>query len=498
MPSDPSSASDSAGDPRKFPVVNPETQRTLRELTATSESELVAAVTRARAAQTAWQQFSVASRARALRQFVRRLAADTALIDTLVAESGKPRYEAEAFELLYLVELTRYLCSRRGRLPLQEVRGRPSILPHRRTRVRWEPLGVIGVIGPFNWPILNNFADCVAPLLAGNAVLLKPSPLTPLCSLTIAERWRSAGMPDGLFQVLCGGAQVGARLLESIDGVLFTGSAAVGRQVARSCAERLIPCVLELGGHGVMIVRADADLAGAARAAVWGACANSGQVCVRIGRVVVHASVADRFVTELQRTVSALELGPLHQAHQVDRARELVRDAIERGARLVSGGKSEARSANRFIPTLVDHVSSSMRLAREECLAPVLAILRAADDEQAIAIANDPPAGLAASVWSEDLRAARRIGEQLTSGTVSINDVLTHYLAVESPLAGVHGSGLGYRHGPEAIRQFCRPRTILEPAWPFGWLGKWGLRRLAFPYRDSTLRALRWVMRWRA
>jgi succinate-semialdehyde dehydrogenase/glutarate-semialdehyde dehydrogenase len=467
-------------------------------LTATSEPELVAAVARARAAQTTWQHQSVASRARLLRRFVRTLVADTELIDTLVAETGKPRHEAEAFELLYLVELTRYLCSRRGRNPLKEVRRRPSILPHRRTRVRWEPLGVIGVIGPFNWPILNNFADCVAPLLAGNAVLLKPSPLTPLSSITIAERWRNAEMPDGLFQVLCGGEQVGSRLLESVDGVLFTGSAAVGRQVAQSCAKRLIPCVLELGGHGAMIVRADADLAVAARAAVWGAFANSGQVCVRIGRVVVHASVADRFVVELQRAASALELGPVQQAHQVDRARELVRDAIERGAALVSGGKPEERSANGLTPTLVDHVSGSMRLAREECFAPVLAILRAADDEQAIAIANDPPAGLAASVWSEDLSAARRIGLQLLSGTVSINDVLTHYLAVESPLAGVHGSGLGYRHGPEAIRQFCRPRTVFEPTWPLGGLGKWGLQRLAFPYREPTLRALRWVTRWRA
>src|SRR5262249_29826833 len=275
---------------------NPATGEILGEVPVQGVTEVTAAVARARAAQPAWGALPFAERARALRRLARALRDDPSFLETLAAESGKPLYDAELMELFYLLELVRYYTGRAGRRALRDDLRHPLIFATKRARVVHHPRGVVGVIGPWNWPLLNNYADCVAPLAAGNAVVLKPSEHTPLTSLRVAALWRELGLPDGVFQVVPGRGEAGQALCATCDMSCLTGRAATGRQVAGGCGERRVPVVVELGGKSAMIVLADADLPRAARAAVWSGFAHSGQVCIRTERVLVEEAVAERFL----------------------------------------------------------------------------------------------------------------------------------------------------------------------------------------------------------
>jgi acyl-CoA reductase-like NAD-dependent aldehyde dehydrogenase len=374
---------------------------------------------------------------------------------------------------------------------------------------------VVGVIGPWNFPLLNNFADCVAPLVAGNAVVLKPSEQTPLTSLRIGALWREAGMPPDVLQVVAGRGDAGAALAAAADMIFFTGSAAVGRNIAAAAGARLAPAVLELGGKSAMIVLADADLPRAAHAAVWSGFAGSGQICVRTERVLVEAAVADRFIELAAAEIGRLRQGPpargaaaagradvdvgaITFAPQVERALRQIADAVARGARVVAGGSPRADlGAGRFFaPTLLADATPEMAVMREETFGPVLPVMRVRDAEEALRIANDSPLGLSGSVWSGDAGRAVALARRLETGSVAINDVLVNYFCVEAPLGGVKGSGIGLRHGPEGLRQFCRIETIVEDHPLLGWLSPFVGRELTFPYKSRTQRLLRRFMRW--
>jgi acyl-CoA reductase-like NAD-dependent aldehyde dehydrogenase len=499
-------------------VTDPTTGLPLATVPVADGAAVDAAWQRARAAQPAWGALSLRERARMLRTLARRIRDDERLIHALVAESGKPRYEAEAIEIFYTLELTRALTSRRARRALADELRAPFVFAYKRARVVKHPRGVVGVIGPWNWPLLNNFADCVAALLAGNAVLLKPSEWTPLTSLRVAELWRELALPDGVFQVLPGRGAVGAALCDRCDMIFFTGSQAVGRRVAARCGERLIPAVMELGGKSPFIVLADADLPRAAKAAVWGAFAHSGQVCVRPECVLVEASVAERFEGLCRELVLGLrqgtgpdpdgeteiDVGAMTFAPQMRHAEAQVADAVARGAVVVAGtghpiaaeASSAAAGGPRFFsPTLLTQVPADARVAVEETFAPVLPIVRVRDAEEALRIANASPLGLSGSVWTRDRARGRALARRLQAGSVCVNDVLTNYFIVEAPLGGTKGSGLGVRHGPEGLLQFCRLETIVEDRRGLGWLAALVSGQLMFPYRRRTLRLLRWLMR---
>ncbi|HEX6243398.1 MAG TPA: aldehyde dehydrogenase family protein, partial [Polyangiales bacterium] len=420
-----------------------------------------------------------------------------------------PRYEAELFELLYTLELTRFYTSGAGRRALSdEVRG-STFLPHKRARIVYHARGVVGVIGPWNWPLLNNFADAIGPLLAGNAVVLKPSEWTPLTSLRVAELWREAGLPEGVFQVVTGGVETGKALVEHSDMIFFTGSHRGGTAVAQAAAARLIPCVLELGGKSAMIVCADADIERAARAAVWSGFAHSGQVCIRTERVFVEEAVAERFTALCAEYTRALTHGPgtdkevfdvgaMTFPPQMERARLQVEDALAQGGKLLAGGARAAdRPGNFFAPTLISEAKLSMRVMTEETFSPVLPIMRVASAEEALRLTNDSQLGLSGSIWSSDTARARALARRVESGTVCINDVLFNYLYVEAPLGGVKQSGLGLRHGPESLRQFTRIQTIVEDRPLFGAISKLVMRMFAFPYQRKVLALVRKVMKLR-
>ena len=493
-------------------ITNPATGELIREVPAADPAAADAALARARAAQPAWAALPFAERARILRRLARALRDDPTFADTICAESGKPRFEAEGIEVFYILELTRYYTGRKGRRALADDVRRPFVFVNKRARVVHHPRGVVAVIGPWNWPLLNNYGDCVAPLTAGNAVILKPSEHTPLTSLRVAELAREVGVPDGVFQVVPGRGDVGAALTAAADMIFFTGSASTGKQVAQAAAARLVPAVLELGGKSPMIVLADADLPRAARAAVWSGFAHSGQVCVRTERVIVEAAVADRFVELAAAEIARLRQGPpslgkpdtadvdvgaITFAPQIDRAERLIADAVAHGARIVTGGARRTDLPGRFFaPTLIDGATADMAVIREETFGPVLPVMRVPDAEAALRAANDSPMGLSGSIWSGDASRARALARRLQAGSVCLNDAMVNYFVVEAPLGGIKASGSGFRHGPEGLRQFCRLETIVEDHPLLAWLSPLlGRELMTFPYKSRTQRLLQRFMR---
>lgn len=472
----------------------------MRDSEGDSRELVDAAMARARQAQAGWSLLSFRERGRALRRLAAWARDDAELACIISEETGKPLFEGIGFEIGYLCEVTRFLAGRKGHRALREERRSSLILPHKRARVAWKPRGVVAVIGPSNFPLLNNFGDAVAPLLAANTVLLKPSPHTPRTSRRMQVLWKEAGLPESVFQVVEGGVESSRALVDSCDMVFFTGSVAAGREIAARAGQRLIPCVAELGGKSAMIVLADADVRAAARAAVWGAFAGAGQVCVRVERVFVEAPVAEEFAGLVAAETKSLRLGtedadvgPLSLPSQVERCRAQVADAIARGAQVIAGG-GEPVGMN-FPPTVLDRVEAAAAVAVEETFGPVLPILRVTDAEEAIRLANASSFGLSGSVWSRDAAHARDIARRIEAGSLCINDVLVNYFFVSAPLGGTKASGLGFRHGPEALRQFCYPQTIVEDRPLAQPLAAWVRRQLGFPYRQRVLTVLRWLLK---
>jgi succinate-semialdehyde dehydrogenase/glutarate-semialdehyde dehydrogenase len=488
-------------------VVSPSTGELLAELPAAGPSEVAAAVTGARAAAPSWAALPLRDRAAALKRWRREVLDDPELPRILVRESGKPRHEAEGSEVLYFCEVTRFVGAAARRALGTERRG-TVLFATRRTDVHHVPLGVVGVIGPWNFPILNNAADALAPLVAGNTVVLKPSEVTPLTSLRMEELWRRAGNPPDVFRVVAGRGDAGAALVDLVDGVMFTGAVATGRKVAARCGERLVPCVTELGGKSPFLVLAGADLPRAARSAVWSSFLHSGQACIRTERILVEESVADEFERLLVERVRALrqgvpdpdgvrehDLGAVTFERQIEIVERQIAEAVSRGARVVAGGKRRSDLAGNFFePTVLSGVTREMEVFREETFGPLVPILRVKDAEEALRLANDSHLGLNATVWGPE-RTARRIAERIESGNVIVNDALVNYLLVSAPLGGAKASGVGVRHGVEGIRAWTRPRAVNVGRPLLTPVNRLVQAYMAFPYDRRVLGLMRRAMR---
>ncbi len=440
------------------------------DLDADAIAELAA---RGRAAQPIWEAYGFEGRGRVLLR-MQRWVMDNAdrIVRTIVSETGKTYEDAQLAEISYggaafgfwAKHAEEYLADERVRTSSMLVKGRKLI-------VRYKPLGLIGVIGPWNYPLTNSFGDCVPALAAGNSVILKPSEITPLTSMLLAEGLRECGIPDDVFQVATGRGETGAALIEEVDMIMFTGSTRTGRKVAEAAGRRLIPCSLELGGKDPLIVLADADLERAANVATYYSMQNSGQTCISLERAYVEAPAYDEFVGKVTEKVRALrqgnpdggpgtvEIGSMTFPPQLDIVEDHVRDAVERGARVLVGG--HRHDGKYFEPTVLVDVDHTMKIMQEETFGPTLPIMKVADAEEAVRLANDSPYGLAGSVFSRDTARGEEIARRVDSGAVCVNDAVINFAALELPMGGVKASGLGSRHGAHGIRKYCSEQALM-------------------------------------
>ncbi len=459
------------------------------------------AVARARTAQPRWARLPVRTRAQHLIRFRKALIADADELGRLVSrESGKPAHETILHELMCLSDNLTWMARnaprafRERRLPLH-------LLKHRVSRIQYLPRRVTAVISPFNFPLLIPLSDAGAALLAGSAVVAKPSELTAGCLTRASAQWKSAGLDPDLLQVLPGDGRAGSELIASgVDQVLFTGGTVAGRQVATACAERLIPSVLELGGNAPAIVCADADLDLAARAIVFGACCNAGQSCVSVERVYAHRNIVDSLVARLTELTSRLSVGPPQGCHdigslvqpgQVERLERMVAAAVSDGAQLLTGGHRIELSGQFFAPTVLANCSHQMAVMQQECFGPVIPVMTVQDDEQAVALANDSPVGLAGYVFTGSQTRGRALASALEVGCVNVNDTIFQYATMEAPFGGVKASGWGRIHGLDALRGLADVKHV-STARIRGIDARW----LWSPYSEAKLKWLQRLMRW--
>jgi acyl-CoA reductase-like NAD-dependent aldehyde dehydrogenase len=497
----PSSRQPDAGE--SIPVENPATGEIIATVPDLSPEAVAEMAARGRAAQGEWEAYGFDGRARVLLRAQKWLMDNSErVIETIVSETGKTYEDAQLAEILYAGNAFGFWAKQGpDYLADEAVKSSQVLVKGKKLILRYRPLGLIGVIGPWNYPLTNSFGDCIPALMAGNSVILKPSEVTPLTSLLLADGLRECGLPENVLQIATGRGPTGAALIEHVDMIMFTGSTRTGTKVAEAAARRLIPASLELGGKDPMIVLSDADLERAANFATYYSMQNAGQTCISIERVYVEEPVYDEFVAKVNEKVSALrvgkpegfgsvEVGAITFPLQLDTIKDHVADALQKGARVLTGGQ-EAPGAGRFYePTVLVDVDHTMKCMTEETFGPTLPIMKVADADEAVRLANDSPYGLGASVFSKDTARGEAVARRLQSGAANVNDAMINYTVLELPMGGAKASGLGSRHGAGGIRKYCSQQAIV--------VTKLAMKKELFmyPYKSRTSRLLGGVFKF--
>lgn len=446
-----------------FEVLNPATEEVIARVPDCAAGELDDAVASARRAFAAWRRVPMEER----RQFVRRLGAELAarsdeLMRLLTAEQGKPHDDAKA-EILAAA----YWCDAVAGLEIPEVVNEDS--DERRSVTRRVPVGVVGAIVPWNYPVLLGIWKIAPALVAGNTLVVKPSPFTPLTMLKLGE-WMRAILPPGVLNVVSGGDHLGPLMTEhrDIDKISFTGSTATGRRVMASAATNLKRITLELGGNDPAIVLPDVDVDAVAEELFWAAFRNSGQICIATKRLYVHKDVYEPLKAALATYAASVtigdgsrqgvQLGPIQNRPQYERVRSLIEDSRAQGHSILVGGEVP-EGKGYFIPvTIIDNPPDTSRVVQEEAFGPVLPLLRFETVDEVVARANDTDYGLAASVWSRDADRAAEVAAQIEAGTVWVNEI--QHLTPFAAFAGHKQSGLGCENGVEGLLEYTVPQTI--------------------------------------
>jgi acyl-CoA reductase-like NAD-dependent aldehyde dehydrogenase len=456
-------------------VENPATGELITTVPIFGADQVQELAGRAREAAPQWQAIGFEGRGRIMRRAQKWMLDNVErVIETVVSETGKTYEDAQISDYGYTVsalgfwakEAPKYLADERVPSWNNPVAAGKKLV------LRYAPLGVVGVIGPWNYPIVNAFGDCIPAMMAGNCVILKPSEVTPLSSLLMAEMLRECGLPEGVFQVATGDGSTGAALIADVDCVMFTGSTKTGKMVMKAAADALVPCYLELGGKDPMIVCADANLDRAANAAAFYSMNNAGQVCISIERCYVEAPIYDEFVSKVTENVRNLrqgeatgigtvDVGAVIFPPQMDIVEDHVRDAVEKGARVLTGGHSHSERGRFFEPTVLVDVDHSMKVMRDETFGPVLPIMKIDNVEDGVTLANDSEYGLQASIWTSDTDRGEQLARRIEAGVVCVNDAQVNYTALNLPMGGWKTSGIGTRHGSGGIRKYTKIQSLL-------------------------------------
>lgn len=444
----------------------------LGEVPHCQPEDVAEAARRASAAQPAWSNRPVAERAKLMLRFHDlALKRQDEVLDLIQLENGKARRHAYE-EILDICLVARYYADVAGEL-LRPKRRQGAIPFLTKTWELHHPKGLVGVISPWNYPLTLGIGDALPALMAGAAVLAKPDERTPYAALWAAELLEEVGLPPDVLQIVTGlGGELGGAMVEASDFIMFTGSTAVGRGVARQAGERLIDYSMELGGKNALLVLDDADLDKTVPGAVRAAFSNTGQLCISIERMYVDGAVWDSFVPHFAAAAKAMSLsasldytadmGSLTSAKQLETVTRHVDDALAKGATLIAGGRARPDLGPYFYePTILTGVAPGMILYAEETFGPVVSLYRTEGADEAIAKANDSPYGLNFSVWTSNARRGREVASRLEAGTVNVNEAYAAaWGSTDAPMGGFKASGVGRRHGAHGLLKYTNAQTI--------------------------------------
>jgi succinate-semialdehyde dehydrogenase / glutarate-semialdehyde dehydrogenase len=499
-----------AGDEREpLDVENPATAQLLGQVPRCTEEDVDQAAQRAHAAQRQWRQTDWATREQMLLRF-HDLVLDRQdeILDVIQLESGKARRHAFE-EVLDVSMVSRYYARAAERhLRPRRRRGAFPVLTQ-----AWEyrhPVGVVGVVSPWNYPLTLSISDAIPAIAAGNAVVMKADSKTPFSALHAMALIEEAGLPPDVLQVVTGsGSELGPWLIDRVQYVMFTGSTSVGKQVASQAAERLVPSSMELGGKNAMIVLRDANISRAIEGAERAMFSNAGQLCISMERLLVDESIAAEFTSGLVKRIEAMRLGAglnydydmgsLISREQLETVREHIDDAVSKGAKVLAGGNARPDIGPYFHePTLLGEVRDGMTLFADETFGPVVALSSFSSEGEAIERANNSAYGLNFSVWTSDVNRGRELATQLEAGTVNINEgYAAAWASIDAPMGGMKDSGLGRRHGAIGITKYTESQTVaverFMPLAPPPFLGQ----RLWARLMTVGLRLLRRIPGWR-
>jgi betaine-aldehyde dehydrogenase len=478
-------------------VHSPATGESIATVPVDSPEAVAATVARVRANQAEWEALGIEGRYHWLGKLRDWLLDNSErVLDTMQAETGKVRADASG-EPVYLADLINFYGTKAAKFIGEEsVRPHTPLLASKKLRIQYRPHPVVGIISPWNFPLILALGDAIPAMQAGAAVVVKPSEFTPLGLAEVVKAWKEEiGGPD-VFDCVQGIGETGGALVDNVDFIQFTGSDRTGRKVMARAAETLTPVSLELGGKDPMIVLADADLDRAANAAAWGGMMNSGQICMSVERIYVEEPAYDEFVNKLTAEVGKLrqgvdhgEVGAMTSPRQIEIVEDHVDDALASGARALTGGKRVPGPGNYFEPTVLVDVDHSMKVMRDETFGPVVGVMKVRDAEEAVRLANDTRYGLSGSVFGERER-AEQVARRVECGAINVNDVLVNYFATDVPMGGWKQSGIGTRHGEGGIKKYCRSESLVitrfggkrEPGW--------------FPYTKSRRRLIAPLVRF--
>ncbi len=466
----------------------PSSGKLICSLKVSSEEEIDLAFYNAERAFKIWKKFPIEKRISIVKKAGEIIFNQRAEIAEMITEeTGKPLMEAFLSDVLATLDCISYYCKNsRKILRPQKLRFSQPFLWGKKVWVEYEPLGVIAVISPWNFPFAIPMSIIVPLLIGGNTVLFKPSEYSSFTGRKINEIFYEAGLPKEVLQTLYGDGNVGANIIKKpVKKVFFTGSSLTGKKIMKECADSIKPVVLELGGKDPMIILKDANLEIAVEGAIWGSLFNCGQTCSSVERILVE-EIYEKFKEMLLQRIEKFkkdDIGPVQNQAQLNKIKEHLDDSLKKGAKILKKIEIEKGSLN-FEPIILENLDSSMKCWTEETFGPIIKLIPFKDINEAIEIANSPPFGLGASIWSRNIELAKKIANEIEAGIVWINNLIYSYNAMQCPWGGVKESGIGRVHGKWGLLEGVNPKLIcadIKTKREFWW----------FPYEKGKLEILK-------